>query len=363
MIMGQIHAGTVHVCAKADQKFTFAVGISSYEPDMIMAETLFNKNGGVIVRENTVLTPKIIERLQDIGFNKIRVYYNPYNLPVSENLRRFEIRYTQNLFALKEMIRGLFHGGTASINKVDRVAESIVEMDTDNSYVLKHAIIDSLDEYLFTHCLNVGMLSMLIARWLKFDKEKAKLLVKAGLFHDIGKYKIAPYILNKQGPLLPKEYSKVKEHVAHGFAALKGITGINKDVCLGIVMHHEREDGSGYPRGLKGEDIHEFAKIIAVADVFDAMTSNRAYRPKIPPFDVFEHLEKENMNKFDTRVTLNFLENVSSYYIGDTFILNSGELCKIVFINPRQISRPLIKIGERYVDLTKDKDLKITSIL
>lgn len=363
MIMGQIHSGTVHVSAKANHKFTFIVDMSSYKPNMITAETLFSDYGAIIVRENTILTPKMIKKLQDIGINKIRVYYNSSKLPLSESLKKFEERYIRNLHTLKGMIQDSLMGKTIDIKKVDNVAESIMEMDNGNSYVLKHVVLDNLDEYLYTHSINVGMLTMLIANWLKFDKIKTKLLVEAALLHDIGKCRVDSNILNKQGPLLQHEYSKIKEHVVNGLEILKDIPNINSAVCMGVIMHHEREDGSGYPRGLKGENIHEFAKIIAVADVFDAMTSNRIYRKKQSPFDVFEYMEQGNMAGLDVKVAMTFLENASNYYIGDTFFLNNGELCNIIFINPRQIARPLIKIGERYIDLAKDKELKITTVV
>ena len=350
----------VHVYPKAIQRFTFVIDINSYQQDMFLSEPLFNANGAVIIFENSTLSPKLIERLKENGITKISVYKTT-NSPIMNDPETFEDKYLGTLFMLKECMKDIFIRGKVDAIKINLVAEHIIEIGCNNRFILKNEVIDSLDEYLYTHSINVGILSMLIGKWLKFDDVSIRELIQAAILHDIGKCKVDQNILNKKGPLLPGEYDILKEHAVFGLEILKDIIP-NKDICMGVYMHHERCDGSGYPKGLNSDKIHEYARIIAVADVYDAMTSNRVYRRKQSPFDVFEHIEKGSMTGFDIRVTLTFLKNVANYFLGDAFYLNNGELCKVVYNNPTEISRPLIKIGEKYIDLSKNKELKITAI-
>jgi putative nucleotidyltransferase with HDIG domain len=219
------------------------------------------------------------------------------------------------------------------------------------------------DEYTYTHSVNVSLLSMLIGKWLKLDYYSIKSLVSAGLLHDIGKGKISPDILNKPGALTDDEFEEIKKHPAYGYQIAEKIPEVSDDILKAILMHHEREDGSGYPLGLKSEQIHDFAKIVAVADVYDAMTSNRAYRTMICPFDVIESIEKDNFGTLDHRVVSVFLKNIASYYMGDFVKLSNGDIGEIVYINPFNISKPIIRAANSYIDLSNEKKLKILELI
>ncbi|MPN54755.1 hypothetical protein SDC9_202432 [bioreactor metagenome] len=128
-------------------------------------------------------------------------------------------------------------------------------------------------------------------------------------------------------------------------------------------MHHEREDGSGYPNGLKSEEIDLTAKIIAVADMFDTLTSVRVDHKAVSPFEAFEIIEAEGYKGHNMAVIMKFLENAPNYYVGERFFLNTGETGEIVFINPSKVYRPLIKVGDRYIDLSYDRSIKIESMI
>jgi len=152
-------------------------------------------------------------------------------------------------------------------------------------------------------------------------------------------------------------------HAAYSYEIVKNIPGFDEEMCKAILMHHEREDGSGYLLGLKENAINEYAKIIAVADVFDAMTSDRTYKLKVNAFDVFEFLEEQSPEKLNFKITSTFLKNAANYYIGDKFFLNSGEICEIIFINPSYVSKPLVRVGDRYIDLSKDPTIRIEGLV
>lgn len=183
------------------------------------------------------------------------------------------------------------------------------------------------------------------------------------VLHDIGKGKIPQEILNKPGTLSDEEYAEIKKHPVYGCRILETMPEISKDVSLAVLMHHEREDGSGYPVGMKGESIHQFAKIIAVADIYDAMTSNRVYREKGSPFDVFELMESKTFGVFDPVVVNAFLNNIAAYYIGDFVRLSNGMIGEVVYINPRHISQPIVRVNNTYVDLTVQTGVKIAELM
>ncbi len=218
-------------------------------------------------------------------------------------------------------------------------------------------------DYLYTHSINVALLSMLLGKWLKYDYLRLKSLVTSAFLHDIGKSRIPSEILNKPGTLDENEFAEIKKHCVIGYKLAESFPGMDEDILKGILQHHEREDGSGYPFGLRGDRIHEIAKIIAVADIYDAMTSNRFYKERACPFDVIDYIEKDHLGTLDHRITSTFLKNIASYYIGEHVILSSGDTGEIVYINPYHISRPIVKCGDKYVDLSAERSVKIAEMM
>lgn len=186
---------------------------------------------------------------------------------------------------------------------------------------------------------------------------------KAALMHDIGKAKIPDAILNKRGPLNDVEFQIMKKHSQYGYEIAKDDNRINTEVLKGILMHHEREDGSGYPLKLKGDKIGYFAKIIAVCDVYDALTQERVYKGRMTPFDAFKIIETDGYTTFDTKILLTFLHNIASYYIGMEVVLSDGRQGEIVYITPMNVSYPIVKVGDELIDLMRNKEIKIVSLL
>ena len=170
--------------------------------------------------------------------------------------------------------------------------------------------IDAKDEYTKGHSLRVAEYSMIIAKELGMDEEEVSGIRYIALLHDIGKIGIPDNILNKHGKLTDEEYAKMKEHTVTGEAILSGVVSI-PGLMVGAKYHHERYDGKGYPNGIKGEDIPLIGRIIAIADSFDAMTTDRVYRKRLPPDVVMAELEKGKGTQFDPKIVqvfINYLE-------------------------------------------------------
>lgn len=220
------------------------------------------------------------------------------------------------------------------------------------------------NRYLINHSINVAIIAVALSKWLKYSKIDQRNIALAGLLHDLGKVKISNLILDKPTKLTANEFDLMKKHTTYGYNIIKDAVGINKGVLYGILQHHEREDGSGYPLRLKGSQIHEYAKIIAISDVYDAMTSNKIYKQKENPFSVQEELEAESFSKLDPGMVYVFLKNLSKLYIGKRVLLSNLEQGEIVYINPNMPTKPVIKIrDDYYVDLSIKRDIKVKEMI
>ena len=199
--------------------------------------------------------------------------------------------------------------------------------------------------------------------WLGMNETQLNLLVYSAILHDCGKVKLSSDLLYKPGKLTTNEYNEVKRHSQLGYDMVKKIQYLDKSVSYGVLMHHERMDGSGYPLGIKGDKIHPFGKIIAIADVFDAINSNRGYERKKAPFEALRIVQEEGLGKLDYEYVKVFLEHIVNYYLGEEVLLNNGDRCKILQMNTNEIQRPLVLKDGDFIDLSKQKELYIEEML
>lgn len=213
----------------------------------------------------------------------------------------------------------------------------------------------------YVHSMNVALLSNMIGRIIYPDikDEELDVLTLAGLLHDIGKMMIPDEIINKKGRLTESEYNIVKTHVLHGNNILKNLN-LDPRIAEVAMRHHERCDGSGYPGGYRREQTEPFARIVAIADTYDAMTSDRVYRPAICPFDVIHMFEREGIIKYDTEYLLPFLEKAVQAYINADVKLTTDEIGRVIMINQNRFSRPVVKVGNEFYDLSEKENAGIS---
>lgn len=330
------------------------MSIKELTPGMITATPIYSKTGQRLFPANTVLTSQQISYLEFYGIlwvqiipeNEINepdkeapeaVISGNSNIPepepdtesYSQKIRRsrkfhtFKVDYSKKTDALKDSFSHL-------IDKTQSLEPDVL-LDQVSSLYSNHltslSVFDMLhnmrqiDDSTYAHCINVAIISRILGGWLEFPEEDLGLLTLAGLLHDIGKCKIDPQILTKPGPLTPEEYKQIKKHPTLGAKILADYP-LDERVRSAVLMHHERCDGSGYPSGLRKEAISEFAKIVAIADVYDAMTSNRCYRKGICPFEVIATFERKGFERYDSKYLLPFLTHIIDTYIGNTVLLN-----------------------------------------
>ncbi len=218
------------------------------------------------------------------------------------------------------------------------------------------------DDETYAHCLNVGLFCNVFGGWLKLKEEEIRLATLCGLLHDVGKMKLPEALLKKPGVYTEEELWAAKKHTYEGYQLVKNLD-IDNHVKNAVLTHHERCDGSGYPFGLRDMKIDPYAKMVAIADVYDAMTSARPYRDAMSPIQAVEIMRQEGLQKYDVGFILIFLENVMNTFIGNRVLLSTGETGEIVYIHKDNVTRPTVKCGGHYVDMNKDKSVQIVAML
>lgn len=231
-----------------------------------------------------------------------------------------------------------------------------------NILTLLHSVQDK-NPYMYSHPVNVAFISFVIGKWLNMDCLHLVNLVRAGLLHDIGKAKIRDSLLNKTEALTIEEMERMKSHPVIGYKILDNLNEFDSEVLQGILLHHERMDGSGYPLGLEGEKINLFSKIIAIADTFDAITATKAYSKRNSPLKAVEEIQANSFNHLDPYICQIFINNIIEYYNGRTIRLSNEQVGNIVYINPIEITKPLVRCENEFHDLSVERDVEVVELL
>ncbi|SHJ31892.1 HDIG domain-containing protein [Geosporobacter subterraneus DSM 17957] len=343
---------------------------------MILGEDIVGKYDIVLITSGTILTDKHIDSLKKIHLSYVFVMETEdsnvgddiQNDNISPSViivdRKLNIEYHKSMKSFKDMYHDLGLGKKIEKEVVDKsVTPLIDEVLSHNNVLGRLRQIETGDAYTFNHSMDVCILSTMIGKWMNYSTNDLNRLATAALLHDVGKGKIPAEILNKPGPLTAEEFEIMKKHAILGYEIVKGTEGIDHDICCGILQHHERMNGSGYPFGIKGDRIHEFAKIIAVADIFDAMTSNRVYKTKESPFKVAEILAESSFASLDPYIANVFLSNISKFYVGNIVKLSTGEVGEIVLLNQQVPTKPLVKTDKGFIDLLKQREIEIIDVI
>jgi putative nucleotidyltransferase with HDIG domain len=329
--------------------------VSQCDVGIILSKDVKSYQGITLVAKDSVLNQYILDRLTDMGILYIWTYSS--HVPAAKvtlaNSKQVEASYTEAILGVKQVLRELSSGGKLNYHKITQLSELVYGRVNDSVNVIKYLNnIRDKNEDTYTHCVNVAFYSMLIAKWLTLPKEKIEEVIQAGLLHDIGKVEIPDEILNKPGKLLEFELEIMQRHSLIGYYCLKNITEISQPIKEAVLSHHERVDGSGYPYGLKGDEIDLYAKIIAIADVYDAMTQDRVYKKGVNPFVALEMFQTVGIGTFDVHVLNVFLKNIAVNFTGLKVIMENGEHGEIVYVPPYEITKPIILNGSSFIDLS-----------
>lgn len=354
------------------------VKTSDLLPGMITAEDVLNYNNQLILPKGLILTDKTITKLAFYSVISVKVEdsvanVNEKNLDeptYAEKIRqspefiKFRDEFRQDVDSFKQVVNDVVEKG-APLN-VDRLMNHTLNIlepgwTSPNIFDMLHSMRE-YDDATYVHCMNVALICNVFARWLHLSEEEIRTATISGLLHDIGKTRIPDSIIKKPGKLTEEEYSIVKTHPQVGHQMLAS-SALPKSILNAVLLHHEKCDGSGYPFGFSGDQIDPYAKIVSIADVYDAMTSARIYRGPLCPFKAIALFESEGLQKYDTKYILTFLENVVNTYLLNTIRLNNGVTGKIVYINKNHLSSPTIQTDHGFLDLSAHPELYIEDIV
>lgn len=381
--------------------------LKDLKPGMVLTQPLISRQGSLVMEAGTLLTEFILGSLQnpaymngilpeDVGFDnmKLNVFVSEQHgalsmedvsqvgteasgeddeLPNPNKERLLDPYYVALYDNVMKMLGKLL--SPQSVSKgldLDAIGLLIADRQLEQLCDGARAVaqihnMNREGSYLLHHSLHVAILAGLMGRWLHWPREYRERLVLAGLLHDVGKLKISDDIMNKPGKLTSAEMDIVRRHSAYSAEILAkcGLSG-EAVIMAGVLQHHERGDGSGYPSGIKKEIISPFGKILAILDIYDAMAANRAYAHKVSPFEIFDRLNSDMMeDKIDAEYGVLFVKKICHALTGSWLRLTNGEKAKIVYIDQsRTNSLPIVETPEgKFYDLAHDGRVKIVELL
>ena len=316
-------------------------------PGMVIGADVYDSSGNLLFRAGTTINESAITTLQSYYIYNVFVEDAsiPVAEPVKETSRSQQIKNSKEFKEFKAQFEDVVGNFQDQLN--DIVSRNTNSLDTDQ---------------ILSQPMSLSLISGILARWAGYSPDDIRTAILSGVLHDIGKLVIPGTIIKKPARLTREEYEIVKNHTIEGYKILVSYD-VNENMKYSALMHHERCDGKGYPFQLKAIQINRFAKIVSIADVYDAMTSARCYRGPICPFEVIDIMMDEGLERYDTKLILTFLEHMGSTYLNNRVKLSDGSEGEIIFVDSRYPSKPLIKFDDGKLLSLKDTDLKITEIL
>ncbi|MDU2063265.1 MAG: HD-GYP domain-containing protein [Sporomusaceae bacterium] len=347
--------------------------VDQLQPGMVTARNIFSANGKLLLAQNIILDEPMISRLETMGIDSVFVNHpfleiEPQEI-INEATRIETIKLTHRAFEHFEKKQ------TLNLMGIHQVMRKVIEDVLENRYALVHLTdIRIHGDYTFGHAINVCLLSVMMGVKMQLGQQELYELAMGAILHDLGMMLVPADIRDKDGPLSSDEQKIVKGHTEDGFNILRKVGPIPLVSAHVAYQHHESADGSGYPRGLSGESIHLYARIAAVADLYDAITSDRPYRKAFPQHEAYEIMQASRGSRLDAQLVSFFLESVALYPMGATVLLDTGEIGVVVEVFPKLQARPRVKViadkagrpwtgPEKVVDLTKDLIRSIVKVL
>lgn len=333
--------------------------VYSYKNELVLpAGTIISRSDIAKLSRYSIMCVSIkeAEDFATTHFEKVRIssefkefekIYNKY-MPVYKNMM---VDFVENKKSFRvSSLLGIHHAISSTASSGKQLLDFLYNM------------LPTEDNLTHSHCLNSALIASVFGEWSGLSKEDQDILIQAAFLYDIGKLKLPYDLIWKPDKLTDVEYEQIKTHTMLGFDLLKDMD-LNPHILNATLMHHERNEGSGYPSRLTGRQIDRFAKYIAIIDSYEAMTSPRTYRQSLNAYQVIANFEQEGFLKYDLEFIIPILTRLADTQVGLTALLNDGRKCHIEMINSAALSRPFLRYKEDIIDLSKESSLFIQSIL
>ncbi|AEX85852.1 hypothetical protein XO10_07175 [Marinitoga sp. 1135] len=349
--------------------------LNKIKSGMILAMDVKDIDGNIIFKKGKVIDSNVLNTLQKNNILKVPI--NELKRKSAQSVQNIkEMAYTHSFLSkevlersfsqVKDLFAELEKGGDVDIDKATEVASTVTdEMQknfSDKIYIpLKK--LKTYDEYLYSHSLNVMILGSLIGFEAGIRGDELTELALSGLLHDIGKTKVDLEILNAPRKLSAEEFEVMKKHVMYTKEILENNRFVSDKILRGAIEHHERYDGTGYFFKKKGKDISEFGRILALADVYDALTSKRVYKDPWTPYKTLSFILSHVTKSFDPEYTQHLINAFGLFPAGMVVQLSNNKIGIVVASNKANKMKPIVKIDDELVDTAEDKTLRIVKIL
>nr|WP_231036423.1 HD domain-containing phosphohydrolase [Pectinatus sottacetonis] len=325
---------------------------------MTLGQTILNDKMVVILSGGTMLTHAHITRLKylNIPFAYVRDGFD-----LSNNYRAVEIMFNkENAFVKKyndiiaeatELFNNIAQGKDKSIESTSKeVKNSLMPIIKESGVIDYLYTLSNMSDNIYHHSVRVSIMAGVIGKWLRFSENKINDLILAGFLHDIGKTMLPKKIINRRPQsLTPEEYEIYIQHTINGQKILSGKSNISEGVRAAALQHHESIDGTGEPFGISGSEIHEYARIIMIANLYDNITTEREGEVKQTPFDAVGIIGNNMFSTLDAQVCVPFISNIQNSFLGSMVGLNDGRRGRVVYYPAGYSSLPIIRIDDNTV--------------
>lgn len=337
-------------------------------------QSIVDRLGRTLIARGAVMDQYIIDSMLSLGIMGIYIQDGEYDAqedekkitPIAQrNIDRLHTedpaKVTLSASVRKRVATGIqyIYNNTDEEGLADAtesIADDLLEaIDSSDAIALDINALKTSDEYTFKHSVDVATIAMIVAKQQGLSKKDIHDIGVAGLLHDVGKTKVPPEILNKPGRLNDEEFAVMKQHAVFSYRIVKARNEFSEEVCLTVLQHHEKIDGSGYPLGATASQITPYAKILSVADIYDALVTERPYKKAFSQRDAVEMIMSMT-GELDINAMKSFLESMILYPVDTIVELSNGEKAKVVKNNPHYILRPTVVgiVSGKVYDLGED---------
>ncbi|MNI30202.1 Cyclic di-GMP phosphodiesterase response regulator RpfG [compost metagenome] len=348
------------------------VAVSQLKNGERLSENVITKLGNALFLKGKVISDRDIEILKAFLIQFVATEGKELDKEDNDELKAkdevsmmhpFYMEYNNMLGLLKHVFKLAYGGQSLPMLDIRTRLEALIQ-HIDQYKVLTFTPRNAaLGDYMYHKSIMVSLTSYCMAKWANFPQKDLMQIALGGLLHDIGNVKVDSAVLEKRSKLTVQELEEVKQHAQLGYAMLKNVPALNEGAKVCSLQHHEREDGSGYPLGVKGLKIHPYAKIVMIADIFHAMTNERFYRTAMSPYLVLEQLFTESFGKVDPTLVQIFINKATQFANGNLVKLSDNRVGEIVFSDRAHPTRPWVNVNGTIVNLATERSLFIKDVI
>ena len=336
------------------------VPIECVKENSVLGKNIYSFDGRILLNSGCILTASYLKRIKALKIYSLYIVDDYSSMEVNDvikpELRQKSIRIIKETFCDIGRVASKHNFETKNykeyskkeqiyFDSIDKIADELIEDILSNKNVLLSLVdIKNMDSYTYAHCVNVAVVSLILGISLNIPKIHLKYLCIGALIHDIGKTFIPCDVLQKPSKLTDEEYEIIKSHPKLGYDFISENFNFSSFTKSIVLQHHERFDGLGYPNHLEGEKINYLARIVSIADVYDALTSDRPYKRAMCPNDVLEYLMSNSGTFFDPSIVEVFSKVIIPYPVGTLVSLSNGDIGVVKKTVPNFPLRPIIEV-------------------